>query len=405
MISVQEAERLIQENLPGSETRQVQLPDLQIEVLRESLVADRNLPPYDRVAMDGIAIHFSSWTRGCRRFRIEGVQAAGCPAQELRHSENCYEVMTGAVLPVGCDCVIRYEDIGIRGGFAHLREDLQLTRHQNVHRQGTDCRAGDLLLAGNQEMLSPQWAIAASVGKSTVQISKRPIIAVISTGDELIEADEKPRPHQVRSCNSYALLSGLRYNGFCQVSLHHIPDRKSELRRQLERILLDNQVLIISGGVSKGKFDFVTQVLSELNVEEVFHGVRQKPGKPLWFGMGSRKQATFGLPGNPVSALICFHRYVLPALNRLLCLATSREWKTPRAVLQEEVKSSAPLTRFVPVKVKFDRDARILALPVKFNGSGDFVSLANSDGFLELSETRKVCLPGEAWPLWTWRQW
>ncbi len=405
MISVQEAEKLIRENLSDSETRKIRLQDLQVEVVREALVADRNLPPYHRVAMDGIAIRFSTWARGLRRFRIEGVQEAGQPAQELRFQENCYEVMTGAVLPLGCDCVIRYEDIDIRKGFAHPGEDLRVRQNQNVHQQGSDYQAGDLLVEKNNLMLSPHWAIAASVGKSSVQVSRRPQIAVISTGDEIIEADRKPQPHQIRGCNSYALLSALRSSGFSEVSLHHIPDRKGELRDQLEKALLDNHFLIISGGVSKGKFDFVTQILSELKVVETFHGIRQKPGKPLWFGIGARKQAVFGLPGNPVSALICFRRYVLPALKRMLCLETPEEWIMPFAVLQEEVKSRKSLTQFVPVKVNFERDGRILASPVKVNGSGDFASLANSDGFLELSENRTVFKPGEAWPLWPWREW
>jgi len=403
MISVDEAEERIFEHLPTAQIRQIPLSNLQTEVIRESLLADRNFPPFHRVAMDGVSIAFSSWERGLRRFRIEGAQKAGQPAQKLHNEENCFEVATGAVLPLGSDCVIPSETVEIREDEVHLRSDLQLRRYQNVHRDGSDYQAGDLLVGENTEMLSPHWAIAASVGKRTVQISKRPKIAVLSTGDELVDAGQTPLPHQIRGSNAYALLSSLTVEGFSDVSVHHLPDNRKTLREGLQSLLRDRQVLIISGGISVGKSDFVPGALGELNVREVFHKVRQKPGKPFWFGLGSEKQAVFGLPGNPVSALICFHRYVLPGLKTILGVSMQRRVNRPYAVLKKDVRLQESFTHFLPVRLEFDKDGRILAWPVKVNGSGDLTSLAFSDGFIELFEGQPNFSAGAAFPLWTWR--
>src|SRR3989338_3312402 len=352
-------------------------------VLREDLIADRDLPPFNRVAMDGIAIHFSSWQKGRREFTVEGVQKAGTPVLTLKDRKSCIEVMTGAVLPLGCDCVTPVESMKRVGTAARLQENFKAVKVLNVHPQGADHRQKDRLARAGCRLLSPQIAVAASIGKKDVLVSRMPAVAVVATGDELVEVDKIPAPYQIRQSNVYALQAALYLQGYTEVDRFHVLDNKNELRRRLRGILQKFDVIILSGGVSMGKFDFVPQVLSELGVKAVFHKVRQRPGKPFWFGKTKDGRPVFALPGNPVSTHISMYRYVFPFLSRAAGLKTAAE---KYAVLGEDVDISTALTYFLPVRLISSRDGRMTALPVFLSGSGDYASLARSDGFIELPQ-------------------
>jgi molybdopterin molybdotransferase len=210
------------------------------------------------------------------------------------------------------------------------------------------------------------------------------MLAVISTGNELIEPGEPVLPHQVHRSNAYAIVTELRSHGFQRVADDHIADDLAELKRRLKFHLETHDVLVLSGGVSMGKFDLVPQALDDLGVRPIFHKVAQRPGKPLWFGVASSGAAVFALPGNPVSTLVCLRRYVIPAL-----FASLGEAPTPPA---EKIALGAPvtvtpaLTFFMPVRVELDDWGRPWAIPQPTNGSGDFTSLAGSDGFVELPQ-------------------
>lgn len=350
-------------------------------VLRENIYAERDQPPFDRVAMDGIALSFAALAAGIRSLRVIGTQAAGAPQMALDLADDCIEVMTGAVLPRGCDCVVPVEKIEVTNGCARLTEPKQVARDANIHKRGSDRRQGDLLVAAGSRLRAAEIAVAASAGMARVRVSSQPTIMVVSTGDELIDPGEPIADYQVRRSNSYGIAAMLRARGFARVGDDHLLDDEELLRKRLRLHLDTHDALILSGGVSMGRFDLVPKVLVELGVRQVFHKISQRPGRPMWFGIGTQGQSVFGLPGNPVSTLVCLTRYVLPALNEAMGLKPEPGEKV---ALAAAVEQPLELTTFLPVKLEPDEWGRTWAVPRPTNGSGDFTSLVGTDGFVEL---------------------
>jgi molybdopterin molybdotransferase len=351
------------------------------QILRQDVYAERDNPPFDRVCMDGIAIRSEDFGKGVRRFTIEATQAAGAPALTLSGPEAAIEVMTGAMLPHGTDCIIPLEEYDVDAGIVSLEEAASGEPYRNVQRRGSDSPPGVPMLRAGVRLGAPEIAVVASAGLARVSVSRQPGVMVVSTGDELVEPGRPIAAHQIRRSNAYALMAALREHGFGKISDDHIPDSEEMLRDRLARHLTERDVLILSGGVSKGRFDFVPGVLKSLRVAEVFNQVAQRPGMPMWFGVGPRGQAVFGLPGNPVSTLICLIRYVVPAIHA----AMGVQGVAPEPIaLGAPVKRGRPLTAFVPVSVQVDPDGGHTALPRIPNGSGDFLALAGTHGFIEL---------------------
>jgi molybdopterin molybdotransferase len=349
--------------------------------LRENIYAERDQPPFDRVTMDGIAIDSGTARQGVRRFSIQTSQPAGAPPVKLARTENAIEVMTGAILPIGCDCVVPIEEIELAGGTASLKTSAVTSSYQNVHRRGEDGRQGALLLESGTLLRAPEIAVAASAGMARVRVSSQPAVMVVSTGDELVEPGDPIAEYQVRRSNAYAVAATLRRRGFARIGDDHVLDDEQMMQERLALHLKTHEVLILSGGVSMGRFDLVPKVLHGLGVTEVFHTIAQRPGKPMWFGIGPQGQAVFGLPGNPVSTLVCLIRYVIPAIAA--AMGTKRELPE-RFALGAPVTFKAPLTYFLPIAIEHDDWGRPWANPRPTNGSGDFLSLAGTDGFVEL---------------------
>jgi molybdopterin molybdotransferase len=376
-----EADALIGQHLQCLPIESLPLAQCAGAVLRENIYAERDQPPFDRVAMDGIALDSRAVAAGRRAFRVQATQAAGDPPLTLAASDACIDVMTGAVLPAGCDSVVPVEELTVSKGEAAFDAAVLVTPWQNVHRRGTDTRQGTLLVSSGTRLRAPEIAIAAGAGMARIRVSSQPMLAVISTGNELIEPGEPVLAHQVRRSNAYAIVSALRERGFQRVADDHIPDDAGELRDRLRFHLETHDVLVLSGGVSMGKFDLVPQALEELGVHAIFHKVAQRPGKPLWFGVAPSGAAVFGLPGNPVSTLVCLGRYVLPALFASL---GQQPLPPERLALGAPVTVNPPLTHFMPVRIEQDDWGRPWAMPAPTNGSGDFTALAGTDGFVEL---------------------
>jgi len=381
VLSPSQADELIAQHLTCLPIESLPLAQCAGAVLRENIYAERDQPPFDRVTMDGIAFDSRAVRDGARRLRIQAMQAAGDPPLALAGHDRCIEVMTGAVMPAGCDAVVPVEQITVRNGEAELAQDVSVEPDQNIHRRGTDTRQGNLLLAAGTRLGPPEIAIAAGAGMPRIRVSSQPMLAVISTGNELIEPGDPIQPHQIRRSNAYAIAAALRLHGFQRVADDHIADDATELRHRLKFHLETHDVLVLSGGVSMGKLDLVPRVLEELGVRCVFHNVAQRPGKPLWFGIAGSGSAVLGLPGNPVSTAVCVSRYVLPALA-----ASQGEASPPpeRMALGAPVTVTPPLTLFVPVRIEIDDWGRSWAMPAATNGSGDFTALAGTDGFVEL---------------------
>jgi molybdopterin molybdotransferase len=375
------ASRLIGEHLVCLPIESLPVAQCAGAVLRENVYAERDQPPFDRVTMDGIALASSAAVAGRRRFRVQAIQAAGEPPLTLDSSEHCIEIMTGAVLPSGCDCVVPVERVKTANGIAELESLALASQWKNVHRRASDQRQGALLLATGTVLHAPEIAVAASAGMARLRVSGQPSIIVISTGSELVEPGEPIAPHQIRRSNAYAVAAALRERGFQRVAEDHIDDDAAALHERLGRHLRTHEVLVLSGGVSMGKFDLVPRALEALGVHCVLHGVAQRPGRPMWFGTTPEGRAVFALPGNPVSTLVCLARYVLPALFAAMGVRTE---SYERIALASALDWTPPLTGFMPVRVSHDDWGRPWAAPCPTNGSGDFTALALTDGFVEL---------------------
>lgn len=347
-------------------------------VLRETLRSDRAQPPYDRVTMDGFALSSKDWKRGRRAFPVLGIQRAGEAPERRRTAGGCVEIMTGAVLPPGCDAVVPVERVVRRGGTVEV---AALEPGRFIHRRGSDLKRGAVVLRPGVRLDASALGIAATVGRSSLRVTRAPRVALVTTGDEVVPVRATPLPHQIRASNASALAASLRLHGITEVTGIHLPDERTALEQGLRKALAGSDLLILTGGVSKGRFDFVPGVLAGLGVRSVLHGVEQQPGKPLWFGRTRDGRPVFGLPGNPVSALVCLHRYVLPALD-LAAGAPPR--KTLLAVLGERPGGPDGYTQFRPVRLSQGGDGRPAAELVPTKNSGDFFPLADSDGFVEI---------------------
>ena len=396
MISVNEATSLILSTQLRLKKEHVNLQEASGRVLAMEIFADRNFPPFDRVTMDGIAFAYKAYETGLRTFAIEGTQLAGEEAKSLQNPDAALEVMTGAVLPVGCDTVVPYEDIEITNGQATLAVE-PIREGQNVHKEGRDQKKGTKLLDAGTLIRASEMAVLATVGTAVPRVFCLPKVAVIATGDELVAVDDHPEPYQIRSSNSQALAAALQSWGV-EPEIFHIKDDKESLQEQLGNILKQNDVLLLSGGVSKGKADYLPEVLESLQVQKIFHRVAQKPGKPFWFGRIEEKKFVFAFPGNPISTFMCFHRYFLPWLKACLGIVPTEQY----AKLSEDFDFASPLTYFLQVKTHLDKEGVLWAQPRSGGGSGDLANLLYANAFLELPSNRQNFKKGESLRLITY---
>ena len=401
MITINEADKLIAQNIKDFPIVEKPLEECYGAVLREDIRADRDFPAFDKVLMDGIAIAISSYQKGTRNFKIEETQAAGKEALSLKTADGCIEIMTGAVIPQGCNAVIPLEQIKITDSHAVVEDSLSLQLMQNVNPKGAHYRQGDQLLSRGSVLLPPQIAVCACVGKAALKVSPKLKAAIISTGDEIVDIDRKVKPFQVRKSNAYAVHAALEMTHLFAAAMFHIKDDKKNLLQDIGSILKKFDVLVLSGGVSMGKFDFIPEVLRELGVEVIFHKVKQKPGKPFWFGRDKSGKAVFALPGNPVSTQIGVYRYVIPHLKRALGIyPNSKKY----GVLTEDFEPKTSLAYFLPVTIAPSEDGRLLASPLKLAGSDDLGTLAKSDGFVEIPAETKFVEKGLPLALYRWNE-
>ena len=400
MLTPAEAEALIAQHLPCLPIESLPVAQCAGSVLRENIYAERDQPPFDRVAMDGIALNSASVAGGVRRLAIQATQAAGDRPLELASPQHCIEIMTGASLPAGCDAIVPVEEIRVTAGFAELAANARPTAGQFVHARASDQKQGDLLLAAGVRLEAPDIAAAAGAGMARLRVSQQPALMVISTGNELIEPGEPIESWQLRRSNAYGLVAALRRRGFRRVADDHLPDDAAVLQAQLKQHLQSYEVLVLSGGVSMGKFDLVPAALAACGVKQVFHRVAQRPGKPLWFGMAPNGTAVFALPGNPVSTLVCLARYVIPGIDLAMGLRHSQAGE--KIALAGPVTLNPPLTGFLPVAIEADEWGRQWARTVSHNGSGDYAALIGTQGFVELPPGPNTYPKGFVTRLYRW---
>ncbi|MCD9617777.1 molybdopterin molybdotransferase MoeA [Chryseobacterium gleum] len=393
MISVQQAEDIIFSQIRNFGTEEIFYENATGRILAENILADRDLPPFDRPTVDGIAISFKSYERGIRDFTIKAVQAAGETPVSVDEENECIEIMTGAALHSSVDTVIRYEDILINNNVAGINIDIK--KGQNIHLKGRDKKAGEVLVKTNQVITPSILGIAASVGKTFLTVKKLPRVAIISTGDEMIPPEDTPTPFQLRRSNGITIQSVLKkYN--IDADWLHWNDDFELIKKELFQCIDSYDILLMSGGVSMGKFDYLPKACEELGIKKLFHKIKQRPGKPFWFGKSQNGKLVFAFPGNPVSVFMCLHRYFIPWLEKSLEIPENPQY----AVLQNDIDFPFSLQYFAQVKLSVNPSGQLIAESVNTNGSGDFSHLAETDAFIELPLEKTVFKKGEVYKIW-----
>lgn len=399
MITVEQAEQLILENILTIPTEKVSIEAALGRILAEDLCADRDFPPFNRVTMDGIAIRHEQLSKGQTSFLIEATAAAGNPEKTLQNSVNCIEVMTGAMIPLGTDAVIRYEDIEIKDKTARISIDTnEIRAGQNIHPQGSDRKSGDIIVPKGRKLSPAEIGVAATIGKHEILVQRKLRAVVISTGEEIVPITETPLPHQIRTSNGFALQACLKNWGL-ETENVLLPDDQAIIEAKIATFMETFDVLILSGGVSAGKFDFVPKALENQGVKKLFHKVSQRPGKPFWFGKSANGTVVFALPGNPVSTFMCLNRY----FKKWLDASQGLENQQLTAELSEDFTFKPELTFFLQVKLSYAPTGKILATPVEGHGSGDLANLVEADAFLELPLERSLFKKGEVFKVFMYR--
>jgi molybdopterin molybdotransferase len=361
MLSYIEAQHIIKSFARSFGTEKVSLDDALGRVLAEKIIADRDYPPFNRAAMDGYAIRFEDFEKEIKQFKvIDTIYAGGICEKELS-AGDCYKIMTGAAVPVSANAVIRREDAEEKDQLVSFSLS-QLKTFQNIARRGEDLQKGITILDNPQRCNASFIGLLASVGKHEVLVKALPSVAIITTGNEVVDVRQPINDVQIRNSNFYVLKALLKSWGIRPSFSHHVLDNVDDVHSAVQKAL-QYDIIILNGGVSAGDADYVPSVLKSLGVEELFHKVAIRPGKPFWCG---RKQNTmvFALPGNPISCFVTFTIFIRHYLESCFDISSSL-LSLPMA---EARKQKVKLDEFFPVQIKSE-PSKFYSVP--FNGSGD----------------------------------
>jgi molybdopterin molybdotransferase len=358
---------------------QVALDEALGRILAEDVAADRDQPPFPRVTRDGFAVRAADASGASAQspvtLAVIGEAPPGAPFPGPVGPRQCVEIMTGAALPEGADAVVMVEYTR-RPGPDRVAIERAVAAHENVVARGSELFAGAVAFPARHRLDPSALGLLASVGCARPSVFARPRVAIVTTGDELVELEQAPRPAEIRNSNRHSLAGQILRAGGIPRPAPIARDDRQALRAVIEEALADADLLLLSGGVSMGKYDFVEEVLAALGGRVVFDGVAIRPGKPLVFGR-VREVPFFGLPGNPLSTIVTFELYVRPALA-LLGGADAAPLHFTHAPLAEDYRQRAvPLTVFVPAKLESERVTAVR--PVPSQGSGDLAAMARAD--------------------------
>ncbi|HWP85080.1 MAG TPA: gephyrin-like molybdotransferase Glp [Terriglobia bacterium] len=358
-------------------------------VLAEPIVADRDLPPFPRATRDGYALRHADTAHPPARLRLRGqVKAGECFPGTVNRGE-CVEIMTGAPVPEGADAVAMVEHAARDGEWVEIGRPL--AAGENIVAQGSEARRGDRLLGPGRRIGYGEVALMAAVGAESLAVYPTPRVAILPTGDEVVEVGKRPGPSQIRNSNRYSLQAQVAAAHGAGVPLGIAPDREDRLRAMVEEGLRYD-LLLLSGGVSAGRYDLVEQVLAACGAEFFFDGVLIQPGRPLVFGR-ARETLFFGLPGNPLSTMVTFELFVRPCL----AILSGEEYEPApwlRARLSRDLRRKPGLTAFLPAWLGGENEAPLVT-PVEWKGSGDMASLARANCFLVVPEEAAELRAGE----------
>lgn len=357
-------------------------------VLAQEVKTDREYPPFDRSTRDGYAVR-SGEVKPRAQLKCVGEIKAGDTVTEALSVGTCVQIMTGAAVPEGADAVVMIEHTQREGDLVQFERAAQAG--QNIVPRGSEARAGQTILKPGMRLGFVELALAAQVGATQLQCAKRPRVAILSTGDEVVLIDQQPGPFQIRNSNSVSLAAQVRIAGGEPVVLGNAADRVEDLGEKIERGL-NEDALVLTGGVSMGKYDLVESVLKALGAEFFFDAVAIRPGKPAVFAI-CRGKPVFGLPGNPVSTMVTFRLFVTPAID-LLSGAESHPLPLVEARLAQALNERPGLTHFLPARIEW-HGAEPQVSTLKWQGSGDIAALAGANCFLVVPAEREKIASGE----------
>jgi molybdopterin molybdotransferase len=365
-------------------------------VLQQEVKTDRAYPPFNRSTRDGYAVR-SAEARAGAKLPCTGEIKAGDALTQTLVPGTCVQIMTGAAVPPGADAVVmiehtKLEDSDSAGRSSQVLFERDARAGQNIVPQGSEAAAGQGILAPGTRLGYAELALAAQVGAVELRCAKKPRVAILSTGDEVVAIEETPGPFAIRNSNSVSLAAQARLAGGEPVLLGNAEDSVEVLREKI-RSGLKEDVLVLSGGVSMGKYDLVETVLKEMGAEFYFDAVAIRPGKPAVFGRCDNT-FVFGLPGNPVSTMVTFELFVVPALD-LLSGAEARALPLVQALLGEALNEKPELTHFLPARVEWAGTAPVVKA-LKWQGSGDVAAVANANCFLVVPADRNQVQTGES---------
>jgi len=372
----------------GSES--VALLDCVGRTIAEPVILDRDQPPFDRSMRDGFALRTQDVGIVPSSLKCVGeVKAGEWPSMEL-HEGEAVQIMTGAPVPSQANAVVMVEHTE-QSGDGHVKVLRSVRTGENIARRGSEHVAGALVFDVGTSLSAFELAVLATVGKHTVKVFQRPSVAILATGDELVDIEESPTPSQIRNSNSYSLYAQVVHSGGRPKVLKIARDNLSDLRGQIE-LGMQEEVLLISGGVSMGKYDLVEPVLRELGVQVHFNSVSMRPGKPTVFATRGR-QFVFGLPGNPVSTFVAFELFVRPVLQRLQGLKCT-DMSLVKGNVEKEVVEKSGRTAFLPARI-FERYGKNIISTVAWKGSADIFSVVGANGLLIVPLETSHFIPGD----------
>lgn len=392
MLSFDQALNIVKEKLaafPGLGREAVPLGEARGRVLAEDVPADRDYPPFHRSIRDGYAVRAEDVAAPPVELKLRGEVRAGGYFAGVLGAGECVSIMTGAPLPDGADAVVMVEYADSQGGRVRIQRGVR--SRENVVRQGSEARAGACILQRGRRLGAAELGLLATVGKFLVPVFVRPVVAILPTGDEVVPVEQQPERFQIRNSNSVSLSAQVAAAGATPCHLEIAPDRPEALCSLIQEGL-NADLLLLTGGVSVGKYDFVEQVLADLGAEFYFQSVALRPGKPLVFGRVAGK-FFFGLPGNPVSTYVTFMSFVRPALAAM----GGADFEAPfflRAQLAKPIKQTSGLTAFLPARVDRSANGPLVNL-VGWQGSGDLVGVAASNCFVVLHPDQTSLAAGD----------
>ncbi len=400
MISVLEAHKKILDCAVRLGIKTIPIEDSLSFVLVNDVIADRPIPPFNRVAMDGFAVRSFDFDALTVKLKLIGRIQTGVDTDLIVGKGEAVQIMTGAPCPEGADAVVKVENSQVDGDWVILTEP-KMAAGLNVAPKGEDAAQGKVLIKAGTALTTAGIAICASVGIATVEVYRKPTIRIISTGTEIISPGQTPMPHQIRDCNSFTLRtmsSGLNL----KADFLGIGEDETGVISQMIKEGLKADILILSGGVSMGEYDFVPKLLSENSVESIFHHVKVKPGKPLWFGKKGSDTYVFGLPGNPVSVQTCFRVFVEPLIRKLAGNQTP-ENPSLKLPLASEVVSKTPREHYVPGRLCI-QEGQTHIEKVSIQGSGDFSNFEKSHGVFRFPADQTTLGTGSIVEFLPWRE-